>query len=138
MQNLEIAHPHDMLVRRFLTDPELMADLLLYYTQKLADQQAVNLLDLKRLECKSPVTIDEQLVEGIGDLRFSTSFKGNKRQSDVYLLFEHQSKIDRRISELATAYLDTIEKSRMHPSHISHFRQTIGFQSRLEAALRAV
>jgi len=31
------------------------------------------------------------------------------------------------VSELATAYLDTIEKSRMHPSHISHFRQTIGF-----------
>ena len=31
------------------------------------------------------------------------------------------------VSELATAYLDTIEKSRMHPSHISHFKQTIGF-----------
>ena len=50
MQNPELAHPHDLLVRRFLTDPELMADLLLFYTQKLADQQAVNLLDLKRLE----------------------------------------------------------------------------------------
>jgi hypothetical protein len=97
MQNPELAHPHDLLVRRFLIDPELMADLLRFYTQKLADQQAVNLLDLKCLECKSPVTIDEQLVESIGDLRFSTSFKGSKRQSDVYLLFEHQSKIDRRI-----------------------------------------
>jgi hypothetical protein len=94
MQNPELAHPHDLLVRRFLTDPELMADLLLFYTQKLADQQAVNLLDLKRLECKSPVTIDEQLVEGIGDLRFSTSFKGSKRKSSVFLLFEHQSSID--------------------------------------------
>jgi len=31
------------------------------------------------------------------------------------------------VSELATAYLDTIEKSRMHPSHVSHFKQTIGF-----------
>jgi integrase len=31
------------------------------------------------------------------------------------------------VSELATAYLDTIEKSRMHPSHISHFKRTIGF-----------
>jgi len=105
MQHLEIAHPHDLLVRRFLTDTELMADLLLYYTQKLADQQAVNLLDLKRLECKSPVTIDEQLVEGIGDLRFSTSFKGSKRQSDVYLLFEHQSKIDRRIRVRGLNYI---------------------------------
>ena len=97
MQHLELAHPHDLLVQRFLTDPKLMADLLLFYTQKLADQQVVNLLDLKRLECKSPVTIDEQLVEGIGDLRFSTSFKGSKRKSDVFLLFEHQSSIDRRI-----------------------------------------
>jgi len=105
MQNPEIAHPHDLLVRRFLTDPELMADLLLFYTQKLADQQAVNLLNLKKLECKSPVTIDEQLVEGIGDLRFSTSFKGSKRQSDVYLLFEHQSKIDRRIRVRGLKYI---------------------------------
>jgi len=105
MQNPELAHPHDLLVRRFLIDPELMADLLLFYTQKLADQQAVKLLDLKRLECKSPVTIDEQLIEGIGDLRFSTSFKGSKRQSDVYLLFEHQSKIDRRIRVRGLKYI---------------------------------
>jgi len=94
MQNPELAHPHDLLVRRFLTDPELMADLLLHYPQNPADQQAVKLLDLKSLVCKSPVTIDKQLVEGIGDLRFSTSFKGSKRKSSVFLLFEHQSSVD--------------------------------------------
>ena len=94
MQHPELAHPHDLLVRRFLIDTELMADLLQYYPQKHADQQAVELLDLKRLECKSPVVVDEQLVEGIGDLRFFTSFKGSKRKSNVYLLFEHQSSID--------------------------------------------
>ena len=82
-----------------------MADLLLFYTQKLADQQAVNLLDLKRLECKSPITIDEQLVEGIGDLRFSTSFKGSKRRSSVFLLFEHQSTINRRIRVRGLKYI---------------------------------
>jgi len=116
MKNPELAHPHDSLVRRFLIDPELMADLLLFYTQKLADQQAVSLLDLKKLECKSPVTIDEQLVEGIGDLRFSTSFKGSKRQSDVYLLVEHQSKIDRRIRVRGLKYIvqtyDLFEETR--------------------------
>jgi len=105
MQHSELAHPHDLLVRRFLADPELMADLLLFYTQKLADQQAVNLLDLKRLECKSPITIDEQLVEGIGDLRFSTSFKGSKRRSSVFLLFEHQSTINRRIRVRGLKYI---------------------------------
>jgi len=82
-----------------------MADLLLFYTQKLADQQAVNLLDLKRLECKSPITIDEQLVEGIGDLRFSTSFKGSKRRSSVFLLFEHQSTINRRVRVRGLKYI---------------------------------
>ena len=94
MEHPEIAHPHDLLVRRFLPDPELMADLLLHYPQNTADQQAVELLDLKQLECKSPVVVDERLVEGIGDLRFSTAFKGSKRQSNVFLLFEHQSKVD--------------------------------------------
>jgi hypothetical protein len=94
MRPPELTHPHDLLVRRFLTDPALMADLLRYYPQKPADQQTVNLIDLKHLECKSPVTIDEQLTEGIGDLRFSTSFKGKNRKSNVFLLFKHQSKVE--------------------------------------------
>ena len=97
MQHPELVRPHDLLVRRFLVDPELMADLLRYYPQSPVDQKTVGMLDLKHLECKSPVAIDEQLVEGIGDLRFSASFKGSKRQSNVFLLFEHQSTIDRRM-----------------------------------------
>ena len=94
MQHPEIAHPHDMLVRRFLTDPELMADLLQHYPQKPAEQRMVALLDLKRLVCKDPVTVNERLVEIRGDLRFSTSFKESDRESNVYLLFEHQSTKD--------------------------------------------
>jgi hypothetical protein len=90
----DLAHPHDLLVRRFLPETELMADLLLYYPQKAADRQAVKLLDLKQLVCKSPVTVADNLTEGIGDLRFSASFKGSNRKSNVFLLFEHQSKID--------------------------------------------
>jgi hypothetical protein len=97
MTSLDLAHPHDHLARRFLIDPELMADLLLYYPQKATDQKTVRLLDLKHLECKSPVSIDKNLVQGIGDLRFSTWFKGSNRQSNVFLLFEHQSVIDQRI-----------------------------------------
>jgi predicted transposase/invertase (TIGR01784 family) len=97
MTSIELAHPHDHLARRFLIDPELMADLLAYYTRKVADKQTVGLLDLKHLECKSPVAIDQNLIEGIGDLRFATTFRGSNRQSNVYLIFEHQSKIDQRI-----------------------------------------
>jgi len=97
MTSIDLAHPHDHLARRFLIDPELMADLLAYYPQKAIDQKTVGLLDLKHLECKSPVSIDKNLVQGIGDLRFATSFKGSNRQSNVFLLFEHQSEIDQRI-----------------------------------------
>ena len=97
MTSTELAHPHDHLARRFLIDPELMADLVTYYPKKTADKQIIRLLDLKHLECKSPVAIDKNLVEGIGDLRFITTFNGSNRQSNVYLLFEHQSKIDHRI-----------------------------------------
>jgi hypothetical protein len=97
MTSIDLAHPHDHLARRFLIGPELMADLLRYYPQKATDQKTIGLLDLKHLECKSPISIDENLVQGIGDLRFLASFKGSNRQSNVFLLFEHQSEIDRRI-----------------------------------------
>jgi hypothetical protein len=76
MISIELAHPHDHLARRFLIDPELMADLLVYYPKKTADRQTIGLIDLTRLECKSPVTIDEQLVEGIGDLRLRLCLRG--------------------------------------------------------------
>jgi hypothetical protein len=105
MISIELAHPHDHLARRFLIDPELMADLLAHYPKKTADRQTIGLIDLTRLECKSPVTIDEQLVEGIGDLRFAAGFKGGKRKSNVFLLFEHQSAIDQRIRIRGLKYI---------------------------------
>ena len=100
-----IAHPHDHLARRFLIDPELMADLLVHYPKKTADQQTIRLLDLKHLECQSPVSIDQNLVEGIGDLRFATTFRGSNRQSNVFLLFEHQSVIDQRMRLRGLEYI---------------------------------
>jgi len=36
----------------------------------------------------------DRLAEIRGDLRFSTAFKGGERESNVYLLFEHQSTVD--------------------------------------------
>ena len=105
MTSTDLAHPHDHLARRFLIDPELFADLLRHYIKKVADQQIVRLLDLAHLECKSPVSIDQNLVEGIGDLRFATTFIGSKRQSNVFLIFEHQSKIDRRMRVRGLKYI---------------------------------
>ena len=93
MQHIELSRPHDLLARRILIDTELMTDLLLFYTQKEADRRIVDLLNLADLECRSPVTVSEQLIEGIGDLRFTASFKGSRRKSNVFLLFEHQSSV---------------------------------------------
>ncbi|MDR3198011.1 MAG: Rpn family recombination-promoting nuclease/putative transposase [Planctomycetaceae bacterium] len=83
----EIAHPHDLLTRRFLIDNELMASMLEHYD----NTGLVRLLDLPVLQCESPVTVDYSLRELIGDLRFSTKFK-NGTFSKVFLFFEHQSK----------------------------------------------
>ncbi|MDR2439326.1 MAG: Rpn family recombination-promoting nuclease/putative transposase [Planctomycetaceae bacterium] len=83
---IEIAHPHDLLARRFLIDNELMASMLEHYD----DTGFVQLIDLHVLQCESPVTIDYTLQEVIGDLRFSTRFK-NGTFSKVFLFFEHQS-----------------------------------------------
>ncbi|MDR2754230.1 MAG: Rpn family recombination-promoting nuclease/putative transposase [Planctomycetaceae bacterium] len=89
----ELAHPHDLLARRFLIDNELMANMLEHYDTT----GLVQLLDLHVLQCESPVTIDYTLQEVIGDLRFSTKFK-NGVFSKVFLFFEHQSKKIRSFS----------------------------------------
>ncbi|MDR3198169.1 MAG: Rpn family recombination-promoting nuclease/putative transposase [Planctomycetaceae bacterium] len=84
---IELAHPHDLLARYFLLDKELMVSMLEHYD----DTGFVSLLDLMVLRCESPVTIDYNLQELIGDLRFSARFK-NGIYSQVFLFFEHQSK----------------------------------------------
>ena len=106
----EIAHPHDLLVRFMLADPELAASLLANYVES----RTVQLLDLKRLRCESPVNVDKNLVEIIGDLRFSTVFKKSKRQSNVFVFLAHQSTIDdlmsfRALEEVVRSYREYIE-----------------------------
>jgi hypothetical protein len=44
-------------------------------------------------------------MEGIGDLRFTTSFKGSNHKSNVFLLFEHQSSIKRRMRLRGLKYI---------------------------------
>jgi hypothetical protein len=104
MIHFELAHPHDLLVRHFLVNPELMSDVLDHY----ADSDVVRLLDLTKLRCESSINIDENLVESIGDLRFSTKFKQSDRESNVFLFFEHQSTID---NDIALRLLEYIVKS---------------------------
>jgi len=104
MPKPELAHPHDLLTRSILVDPELAGSLLENYI----DSGVVTLLDLTLLRCESPVYVDKNLEETIGDLRFSTVFKNTQQQSNVFVFVEHQSTVDDLICLRA---LDSIVKS---------------------------
>ncbi len=110
MTQSEIAHPHDLLVRSMLADPELTASLLVNYVES----RTIPLLDLKRLRCESPINVDKNLGEIIGDLRFSTVFKRTQRQSNVFVFLAHQSTVDNLISfrvleEVVKSYREYID-----------------------------
>jgi len=119
MTKHELAHPHDLLTRSILADPELAASLLTHYVES----ETIELLDLDRLRCESPVDVDKNLVEIIGDLRFSTVFKNTKQQSNVFVFLEHQSTHDDLISFRALKhvvnayqqYIDTAKKKNGQP-----------------------
>jgi predicted transposase YdaD len=94
MSKHERAHPHDLLTRFILADPELAGSLLTHYVES----KTVELLDLKQLRCESPTIVDKNLVEIIGDLQFSTVFKNTEQPSNVFVFLEHQSTRDDLIS----------------------------------------
>jgi len=119
MTQHELAHPHDLLTRSILSDPELAASLLEHYVES----ETIELLDLDRLRCESPVDVDTNLVEVIGDLRYSTVFKNTDRQSNVFVFLEHQSTRDdlmsfRALKQVVNAFqqhIDTAEKNSRQP-----------------------
>ncbi|MDR1141810.1 MAG: Rpn family recombination-promoting nuclease/putative transposase [Planctomycetaceae bacterium] len=88
---VELAHPHDLVVRYFLVDTELFANLMNLY----GNSGIIHLIDWNSLRCESPITVDDHLQEVIGDLRFSVNFKDGG-YSKVLLFFEHQSKKEKR------------------------------------------
>jgi len=116
MTEYEIAQPHDRLTRYFLVDPELTGNLLENYV----DFNVVSLLDLKRLRCESPVNVDNNLKQVIGDLRFSTVFKQTQRQSNVFVFLAHQSTVDdlmcfRVLEEIVKSYREYIDNAKQKP-----------------------
>jgi predicted transposase YdaD len=122
MTKHELAHPHDLLTRSILADPELAASLLTHYVES----KTVELLDLDRLRCESPVNVDKNLVEVIGDLQFSTVFKNTEQQSNVFVFREHQSTRDdmmsfRALKQVVKAfqqYIDTAEQKGGQPKSL--------------------
>lgn len=62
-------------------------------------------MDLQHITCESPISVDEDLVETLGDLRYMTRFKGTKQLSRVFVLVEHQSKSERFFCLRAIEYI---------------------------------
>lgn len=101
MVQKSVAHPHDLLVRNFLSDRQLAANFLLNYLEP----RLVELLDLDSIECETPVEVDSDLSELVSDLRYSAVFKGTDRRLVVYIFLEHQSTPDRFISFRMIEYI---------------------------------
>jgi len=124
MAKNEIAHPHDLLTRSILVDPELAGSLLENYIEP----ETVSLLDLKKLRCESPINVDKNLVETIGDLKFSTTLKNTSQQSNVFVFVEHQSSVDnlmcfRALEQVVRAfrqYIDTAEQEGGEPKSLPY------------------
>ncbi|MDR2171366.1 MAG: Rpn family recombination-promoting nuclease/putative transposase, partial [Planctomycetaceae bacterium] len=80
------AHPHDLLTRFYLFDTELFASLVKNYGKS----PLIKSINFDTLKCESPVIIDNNLKELVGDLIFTTQFIDGSA-SKILLFFEHQS-----------------------------------------------
>lgn len=92
---------HDTFVRHFLVAKDIAAELL----QRHVDPTLVELLDLDQLICEATTDVDATLAEYIGDLRFSTCFRGSKRRLEVFIFLEHQSTQDEWIGFRLLCYI---------------------------------
>jgi hypothetical protein len=110
---VELAHPHDLIVRYFLIDIELFASLIEYY----GGTEVIRLVNLGSLQCESPIIIDDSLKEVIGDLCFSARFKAGGC-SKVFLFFEHQSKKENKHWQRSVhKLLEFYESCSTNPEH---------------------
>ena len=90
----DISHPHDRVVKTFLSELDLASSLFKNY---LADEW-VDLVDFDSLKGESTETVDRDLSELRADLRYSARFKGTDEELKVFFFLEHQSRPDRFMS----------------------------------------
>lgn len=105
-----LPHPHDLLVRNILGEPDLAADLFKNY---LPDEW-VSELDFDSLKRESTESINRTLSELLGDLRYSAKFKGTGRELNVFIFLEHQSQPDRFMSFRLLEYICAAYRQHLH------------------------
>jgi predicted transposase/invertase (TIGR01784 family) len=96
------SHPHDRLFRRTFSNPvHAIAELRVVLPAEL-----VAALDLPRLEIVPGATyVDEKLAERQVDLLYEVPLRDSDRSALVYVLFEHQSSVDRRMPARLLGYM---------------------------------
>lgn len=83
----EISHPHDLLVRTVLADPDIAGDLFRNYP----DPAIAETIDFDSLKREGADTVSSGLSKLVGDLRYSAKFKDSADKLDVFVFLEHQS-----------------------------------------------
>jgi predicted transposase YdaD len=89
-----ISRPHDLLVKSFLSEPDLASDLFKNYFAS----EWVELVDFDNLKGESTETVDRDLSELRADFRYSAKFKDTDEDLEVSVFLEYQSRPDRFMS----------------------------------------
>lgn len=100
---MRLQHPHDHFVREFFSEPAHAREFL----STVLPMALADTLDWARLRGEPATFIDEDLREQHSDLLFSVPSRTGEPQQ-VYLLFEHKSALDRRLSRQLLGYLARI------------------------------
>jgi predicted transposase/invertase (TIGR01784 family) len=106
----KVAHPHDRLVKRLLSNPATAKDILSLYLP----EQALALVDLNHLVLQRDSFIDDEHRAFAVDLLYQTTFQGE--EGYIWVLLEHQRKDDPwlpvRIFKYMAIIWDHLRKSR--------------------------
>ncbi len=95
------AHPHDRLFRRTFSNPVHAAAEL----RAVLPAALVTALDLGALETVPGSFVDPELAERQVDLLYTVPLRDGGERAFVYVLFEHQSSVDRRMPARLLVYM---------------------------------
>lgn len=110
---MRLQHPHDHFVREFFSEPAHAREFL----SAVLPAALAETLDWTRLRGEPATFIDEDLRQQHSDLLFSVPSQTGEPQQ-VYLLFEHKSALDRRLSRQLLGYLARIYAAQHEPAPV--------------------
>ncbi len=110
---MRLQQPHDHFVREFFSEPARAREFL----SAVLPAELADTLDWAQLRGEPATFIDENLREQHSDLLFSVPTRASEPQQ-VYLLFEHKSALDPRLSRQLLGYLARIYAAQNIPAPV--------------------